>query len=306
MKNDTDPHLRDELHTFKSHPGKRKGALIKLLCIAAMLAAWIASGRLEAGAAESSGTAEAGNTQTAGSGKTDASAKEKSGRWVKKNGYYYYYLGKKKAVGYIEIKGKYYLFDSAGRQMTGWRQVGKNVRYFRIKNGAKGYMVTGKKINGVKLDKKGVAKSNSDVSLKISLMLRYQKLADRLVKPATPQEKKLYQVFMYARGRSFRETGNAPHTRHWDQEHARDFIMLGSVDCVMAACGFAYLANAIGYRNIVVRLYGHGHCEIGDLCYDPTCARTLPVSEYRNWYGISKSKAEAEGLWINRADHRKI
>ena len=301
MKNDNGPQGN------KAFYGNKKGMILKALCVILLLAAWIASGRLEAGAANDD--ASAAEAEQTGENQTEtgkSSDSQKKGRWVKKDGYYYYYFDKKKkAVGYVTINGKNYLFDSEGRQMTGWRQVGKNVRYFRIKNGAKGNMISGKRVNGIQLDKNGAAKSNADVKLKISLVLRYQKLADRLVKPALSQEKKLLKVFMYARGRSFRVTGNPPHTRHWDQEQALDFIQLGSVDCVMAACGFAYLANAIGYKNIIVRLYGHGHCEIGDLCYDPTCARNLPLSQYHLYYG--RKKSEVSDLWTsNSVDHRRI
>ena len=281
---------------IKNEQKNRSSLIIKGLCLLLLLTVWILSGRNQVrAAAEENDSAKS----------TTTAAKKKTG-WKKKDGYYYYYNeNKKKAAGYVTIGDKKYLFDSKGRQKTGWRKVGKNVRYFQIQNGPGGYLVTGKNVNGVKLDEKGVAKSSAGVKEKISLLLRFQKLADRLVRPGTPRKTKLYKVFMYARSRSFRETGNAPHTKHWDQWHARCFLELGSVDCVMAACGFGYLANAIGYKNITVKLYGHGHCEINKLCYDPSIAKTLPPSQYTQYYG--RKYSEVPRLWTGpKVDTRKI
>ena len=238
---------------------------------------------------------------TAGPARMQAQAASKKTGWVKKNNYFYYYLTKsKKATGYVEIDGKQYLFDSQGRQQVGWRKVGKNVRYFKIKNGAGGFMVVNKTVNGVKLSKKGIAKSNDDVQTKIQLLLGYQKLADRLVKPGMKYQKKLETFFLYARSRPFIATGNAAATKHWDQTMAMIFLQGQPVDCVMAACGFGYLANAVGAKKVKLLLYGHGHCDINDLAYDPTQAKDAPFSQWREYFGVSYKKRPELAMWRNR------
>ena len=205
--------------------------------------------------------------------------------WGRQGNYFYYFSAGEKVKGFRKIDGKYYYFDRNGKQRTGWRKIGKQYRYFRVMNGKKGCMVTGKTVNGVTIAGDGAAKVTSNTSNKLKLMVRFQKLADKLVSPGMNKKKKLVVVFKYARDKKYRSIGSPPAKGRWDEKYAEMFLDAGYADCIIASCGFAYLANAVGYEKICVRLYGHCHCEIGDLIYDPGFAQTVSDANYTMFFG---------------------
>ena len=74
----------------------------------------------------------------------------------------FYYSGGDKLTGLRRINGKYYYFDKKGVQRTGWQKIRNDYYFFRIVNGAGGYMVTSKKVNGVTLKSTGKAKKTKN------------------------------------------------------------------------------------------------------------------------------------------------
>ena len=204
--------------------------------------------------------------------------------WVKRDGYVYYYRDGKPLKGFKKIRGKYYYFDRYGRQRTGWRKVKKKFRYFRIRNGRKGYMLSGVKINGVKLKKNGTARITNRVKKKVDLLLRYQKLVDQMTVPLEDNHTKLVRVFKYARDLNLKDLGDPTYAWNWDQIYAEMFLQSRYGDCVVASCGFAYMANAIGYENVSVRLYFHSHAEINKRIYDPGFAKTVSDYNYTQYF----------------------
>ena len=197
-----------------------------------------------------------------------------TGKWVKKNGYYYYYRGKKKLKkGIYEIGSRKYCFDKKGRQLTGWRKVGKKVYYFRCKNGKKGYMLTGQEVNGIRLKKTGRAAPKSErAKRKLKILLRARKIADKAVRPTMKKKAKLRACFEYVQKyyRSFvmEELGNSKGS--WDLNYAEYMMDHGGGDCYGYAYLFAYLAVSIGCKDVLCVNNGmHGWAEIDGKFYDP-------------------------------------
>ena len=217
----------------------------------------------------------------------------KKGHWKTKHLYYFYIQNGKRVRGFKGIAGKYYYFSSQGIQLTGWRKINGKYRYFQIKNGKSGYMVKNKTVNGIHIDKKGVAAVNSETERKLRILTQFQSLADTLVRPGMAKHDKLVTVFKYARDKNYRSIGSPSPTGHWDEMLAEAFLNADWADCTMAANGFAYLANAVGYTNVSVRLYGHGHCEIDRLIYDPGFAKTVADDEYTKYFAKTYAELEA-------------
>ena len=227
--------------------------------------------------------------------------------WKKKKGYYYAYRNGKKLKGLQKANGKTYLFDSKGRQQTGWRKINDRYCCFRFENGTNGYMLTGKWVNGIQLDKNGSAKVTSGNRQKLSLLIRYQKLADRLVKPGTTLRNRLIKVFLYVRGTSYGSMTDPGNSGRWDEYLAECFLSRPYVDCLGKAAGFAYLANALGCKNVVLRKYGHAHVEIGKLIYDLVMPNTSAGESSLEYFGRTHSELPKQASHIrNNHPYRKI
>lgn len=89
----------------------------------------------------------------------------------------------------------------------------------------------------------------------------------------------------------------------WPALYANDYLILSGKggDCFSDACSFAYLAKALGYKNVYVCVDttatdGSGHCwaEIGGRVYDPLFA------EAKNYYGYFGVGYGSYGLYPER------
>ena len=78
----------------------------------------------------------------------------------------------------------------------------------------------------------------------------------------------------------------------WPALYANDYLILSGKggDCFSDACSFAYLAKALGYKNVYVCVDttatdGSGHCwaEIGGRVYDPLFAE---AKSYYGYFGV--------------------
>ncbi len=192
--------------------------------------------------------------------------------WKEHNGYCYCVKRGKKLKGLKTEGGKTYYFDSRGRQKTGWRKVSNRYCYFTIKNGAEGCLVKGKTVNGITIDKTGTAQATANTKAKLSLLIRYQQLADRLVKPAADEKEKLIRVFLYARKSRRGVTPEPGYSGRWDEKMAASFLNLGYGDCLGKAAAFAYLANALGYKKVTLVRNGHAFVTFGKRIYEVSLA----------------------------------
>ena len=229
--------------------------------------------------------------------------KKKKGRWVKKKGYYYYCKanGKKLKKGIHEIGGKKYYFDKKGRQRTGWRKVNGHTYFFRLKNGKGGYMIKGKKVNGIRLKKSGRASPQGErARQKLSLLLEVQKITDGIGKPTTPKDKRLKSCYKYIK-RHY-NAGIVPALGqtegNWDLNYLQYMLDHGYGDCLCFATIFAYCATAIGYRNVLcVNNTKHCWAEIEKKFYDPHWDKCLGV----DCYGCPASLSGVDGRphWVD-------
>ena len=201
--------------------------------------------------------------------------KKKKGKWVKKDGYCYYYTSRKKKLkkGVHEIGGKKYYFDEKGRQRTGWRKVGKHIYYFRCKTGKAGYMLAGRKVDGIRLKKNGrAAPKGTRAKEKLPLLIRVQKIVDDLVPVRMSKTKKLRIFFDYVKNH-FKSSILPPYSLahgNWDLTYLKYMLDHGSGDCVSYAVTFAYLANAAGFKDArCVNDGSHSWAEVDGKYYDP-------------------------------------
>jgi len=226
--------------------------------------------------------------------------------WKRKNNFFYYYKNGRKLTGLQKIDGKTYYFDKKGRQRTGWREIDDKCYYFQIQNGSKGFLVTGRKVNGVRLDKSGVAKPTGATRTKLSLLIRYQELSDKLVRPGASMRTKLMKAFLYARRQSYGVITDPGYSGRWDEILASYFIGKGPADCTVKAAGFAYLANALGAKKVILRKYGHAHVEIGRIIYDPALANSSPDKGPLEYFERTFNELPRHSAWARRNGPHKV
>ena len=199
-------------------------------------------------------------------------------KWVNKKDRYYYYDARGQRLKGIRKIGKHiYYLDSKGVQHTGWRKIKKKYYFFQTYNGSSGYMVVSKKVNGIKLNKDGSAKVTSSNKRKIKLMVKCQKILDSIAPPGLGKRAKLRKAFEYTKSHyAPRNVGGFSGGSGWDVRYADYMISAGSGDCYSYGAVFAYMANAVGYKNVYAcSSGGHGWCRIHGKYYDPNWARVI-------------------------------
>lgn len=216
--------------------------------------------------------------------------KKKGGKWkIKKGCVYYIRPNGKKTKGFVKIKKKKYYFDKKGVQHNGWQKVGKNYYYFKNKNGKKGFMVTSKKINGIKLKKNGKAKLTAYAKKKLNVLIKAQKIVEKCTKPTMKRYTKLKKVYQYAL-KHFRFQGSPTfhYSSDWDMRYALQMFDQGHGACYAYGGAFAYLANAVGYNDAyIVSSGGHGWAQVKGNVFDVSWERADSHSYFDMDYSYS-------------------
>lgn len=211
-------------------------------------------------------------------------------QWTKKASYFFCKVdGVKQKGGLKKIGNKSYLFDKKGRQLTGWHKVGKSYRYFTVANKAKGSMVTGKVVNGVKLDKQGRAVLNSQSKAELKVLVKATEFVESHTRPAWSQKKKLRACYNLLKNKySERSYRRFSPKSGWQRAYALDIFTKKSGDCDSYGSAFAYIANAIGCKSCkVVSSGGHTWAEVNGKVYDPEWAKHCRTDLFA--YPYSKS-----------------
>ena len=74
-------------------------------------------------------------------------------KWVEKSGVCYYYGSNGKTVsGRTKIGSNYYMFDSKGRQVYGWRLINGKYQFYGRGKKTGGGLVKNNTVNGIKID----------------------------------------------------------------------------------------------------------------------------------------------------------
>lgn len=204
-------------------------------------------------------------------------------KWRTRSGKIYYYNAKgKKETGLTKIGKKYYYFDSKGVQRFGWKKIGSNYYYFNPGRGKNASMVKSRTINGIRLDKNGRAPKNSTSLRKMKLMVEANSTVEKITTPLMPKSQKLKICFEYVKKTYGYCTWRAFSPRAgWELDYGEDMLYRGRGNCFSYASAFAFLANAVGLKNVsVVSSGGHGWAEIGGKVYDPDWALVSKVDSY--------------------------
>lgn len=195
---------------------------------------------------------------------------------------YYYGSKGKKVTGLREIKGKYYYFDKSGVQRTGWQKIKNNYYFFHIAPKKRGYMATSKTVNGIRLDKNGRASQTAESLRKLKIMIAANQIVEKITSPKMTKEQKLKKCFDYTiQTYGYQTWRTFSNTNGWEMAYAEDMFFRGRGNCFSYASAFAYLANAVGYKNVyVISSGGHGWAEIGGKVYDPDWTFVSKVDSY--------------------------
>lgn len=222
--------------------------------------------------------------------KAYADAVSPSVEWVEKASQVYCKVdGVTQKGGLKTIGGKTYLFDKKGRQLTGWHKVGKAYRFFTVASKAKGAMVSGKVVNGIKLDKSGRAILNSETRAELKVLVSATDFVEQHTKATWSQQKKLRACFNLLRDKYSERTFRSFSAKSgWNRSFALDIFTKKSGNCHSYAAAFAYIANAIGCKTCkVVSSGGHSWAEVNGKVYDPEWAKHCKVDLFAFPYSKS-------------------
>ncbi len=225
---------------------------------------------------------------------------------LKKIGKNYYYFNKKGIMqrGWQTFKAGKSYFGAKGVRVTGLKKIGRNRYYFNRKGilqkgtvkvkstiyylNEKGALQASKK-NGKYYHANGRAMDGLQ-SQDFETLQTAKSIAARITTPQMTGEQKLKACFDWVIAKpyvTYRVFGNFA---GWPAVYANDHFLRGGGNCHADAAAFAYLAKAVGYKNIYVCVdsdggggSGHGWAEINGLVYDPLFAE---AKNYAANYGV--------------------
>ncbi len=214
----------------------------------------------------------------------------KKNKWVKKNGYWYYYNSEgKKSKGLTVIGKKTYYFDDTGKQRVGWRKIGDTYYKFRQKGKTGAYMYTSIKQEGITLGKRGRAKLTTlKKKRKAKLLAGYALWADTFFKTSMTKKQKLNAILKQLKKFEYRaDSPKIDRKVSWDislAELAYAKYASGvktTYECYQYAVAYAYLADAVGFTDVYLQGHPeHAWVEIGGVLYDPTYYFTRHTKAY--------------------------
>ena len=235
-------------------------------------------------------------------------AKKHKNEWVTtKNGRVNYYDKKGNKVNKKKrhIDGKQYSFDKNGNQRVGWIKYKDHISFYNIKPGKKGYLVTDKTVNGIELDERGYAVSNLD---KARLLAEANSIAFNITNFNMTQDEKNKACFMYVRDKTdWRNIGSfQSRNANWDIYYASYGIYKKYGDCYTGGASFAYMATAVGSKNVYAESSGgHGWCTIDGYFYDPNWSwATKSVDKYFKVSGSLSGKSGRPN-WARHRTYKK-
>ena len=173
----------------------------------------------------------------------EVQAKETSSKDVKdglkkvKGSYYYYKSGKKVKKKWVTIKKNMYYFTKNGSAAIGWAKISDKAYYFN----QKGIMQKSKKIEGIKLDKKGQASFKKE-----RVQLKFQ------VIDIVKKQKSLKNCYNYVTKFKYRGAFESLTKADWEVTYALNALKQKSGNCYSYATAFAMLARECDYDAKIV------------------------------------------------------
>lgn len=207
--------------------------------------------------------------------------------WIKYNNKKYYFgADGKRCSGVQKISGKYYYFSEKGVLQTKTVKSGKNTYYCTDK----GVLEAQKKgntlyyANGKKMD--------STKGYEYETLQSAKTIISQITTSNMSTSQKFQTCFNWVIKHNYATKRIFMNQTAWPALYANDYLVDSNPvghggNCFSDACAFAYLAKALGYKNVYVcvdtnKLGGSGHCwaEINGLVYDPLFAEAKSYSKY--------------------------
>ena len=207
--------------------------------------------------------------------------------WIKYNNKKYYFgTDGKRCSGVQKISGKYYYFNEKGVLQTKTVTSGKNTYYCT----EKGILEAQKK--GNTLYYANGKKMESTKAYEYETLQSAKKIVSQITTTNMSTSQKFQTCFNWVIKHNYATKRIFMNQTAWPALYANDYLAdVNTVghggNCFSDACAFAYLAKALGYKNVYVcvdtnKLGGSGHCwaEINGLVYDPLFAEAKSYSKY--------------------------
>lgn len=259
--------------------------------------------------------------------------------WRKINGPKYYFNSKGNAVvgTSVKVKGTYYIFGNNGKLLvskkaafkklahgtyyvkgsgkvakTGWILKSSKLRYVA----KSGKCAAGKKVDGIKFAKDGVAVNDRYTKLKIYCMKQVAKRC----KSSMSTKEKLRQLWIYGEdGHKFVNSTEPKDVGHngWMQRRAYEVAYSHEIECFGRATLFAALAYEIGCKPIVHAYPAiHAYVEINGRFYDNMMAtvgasspqsdmRFFPTYKMTSWRDTTNNHKDKESSSASSAKTKK-
>lgn len=217
----------------------------------------------------------------------EAAAKAVKKGLKQENGKFYYYKkGAKVKKTWITIGKKEYYFQGDGSAAIGWTKIGKKAYYFTTK----AVKVKNKKVDGVKLNKKGEASLSNE---RVAMLLKAQSAVTKITKSSQSNEQKLKACYTDMLKCSYAGKFFPTDTSGWEVKYASDMLDTRKGNCYSYAAAFGVLARACGFDAKIVTgqiskdgatAISHAWVEIDGKLYDPQTEQTMGIDLYGKKY----------------------
>ena len=216
-----------------------------------------------------------------------AKARTKKGWRTIRGGKKRYYKKGKYVTGIQKIRKKYYYFDKKGIMKTG--TVYNRTAVYYLDN--KGILEAFRK-KSVYYYPNGKRMSTTEAQ-DFKTLQTAKSIAGQVTNSRMTQEQKLKACFDWVISKPYVTRRTFANVKGWPAVYANDHFLLGGGNCFSDAAAFAYLAKALGYKNVYVCVdcdgsggRGHAWAEINGLAYDPLFAEAKSYSaNYAAPYG---------------------
>ena len=201
-----------------------------------------------------------------------------------------YYKNGKYLTGLKKVRNKTYLFSKRGVMLTGTQKIKNKVYYLNDKG-----VLQVKKLGNRYFYANG--KKMSDVDAQDFATLQTAKeIVAQITNSSMTSAQKLKVCFDWVIKKPYWTWRTFSNFSGWPAVYAMDHFQRGRGNCMSDAAAFAYLAKAVGYKQVYVCVdstgrngSGHAWTEIGGLAYDPLFAEAKSYSaNYGVPYGVYK------------------
>lgn len=197
----------------------------------------------------------------------------------------YYYVNGIKVKGLYAVKNRYYYFGANGLLKKGTQKV-KGVTYYLNDKG----VMQMRKAGGVYYNAQNQPIDPMD-GYEYETIEKAKAIVKKITTKKMSKSEKLLKCFRWVQHFHYKTPRKFSFKKGWTAIYADDHFNGGDGDCHSDACAFAYLAYALGYKNVYVasdsknpKLEVHSFAEINGKVYDTLFAE---VKGFKKNYGVS-------------------